>query len=51
MRKHLFRHCSPLKDQQMTLWKRVGKATGRKAGRCRHVQNSELFSMEKVTKR
>jgi hypothetical protein len=30
----------------MMLWKRVGKATGWKAGRCRHVQMSELFSME-----
>jgi hypothetical protein len=25
----------------------VGKATGWKAGRCRHEQVSELFSMEK----
>jgi hypothetical protein len=29
------------------LWKAVGKATGWKAGRCRQVQVSELFSMEK----
>ena len=28
------------------LWKAVGKVTGWKAGRCRHVQISELFSME-----
>jgi hypothetical protein len=46
-REDLFRHCSRLKDQQMTLWKTLGKATGWKAGRCRHVQISGLFSMEK----
>jgi hypothetical protein len=46
-REHLFRHCSRWKDQQKALWKAVGKATGWKAGRCRHVQISELFSMEK----
>ena len=46
-REHLFRHCSRWKDQQKELWKVVGKATGWKAGRCRHVQVSELFSMEK----
>jgi len=45
-REHLFRHCSRWKDQQTELWKAVGKATGWKAGRCRHVQISELFSME-----
>jgi hypothetical protein len=46
-REHLFRHCSRWKDQQKALWKAVGKATGWKAGRCRHAQISELFSMEK----
>jgi hypothetical protein len=45
-REHLFRHCSRWKDQQMTLWKTVGQATGWKAGRCRHVQISELFTIE-----
>jgi hypothetical protein len=45
-REHLLRHCSPWKDQQKALWTAVGKATGSKAGRCRHVQISELFSME-----
>jgi len=39
--------CSRWKDQQKALWKAVGKATGWKASRCRHVQISELFSMEK----
>jgi hypothetical protein len=29
------------------LWKEVGKATGCRAGRCQHVQISELLSMEK----
>ena len=28
------------------LWKAVGKVKGWKAGRCRHVQVSELFFME-----
>jgi len=28
------------------LWKAAGKVKGWKAGRCRHVQVSELFSME-----
>jgi len=43
---HLFRHCSRWKDQQTTLWKTVGKATGWKVARCRHVQMSELCSTE-----
>jgi len=45
-REHLFCHCSRWRDQQKVLWKAVGKVTGWKAGRCRHVQISELFSME-----
>ena len=45
-RENLFRHCSQWKDHQKELWKAVGKATGWKAGRCRHVQISELFSIE-----
>jgi len=43
---HLFRHCSWWRDQQKALWKPVGKVTGGKAGRCQHVQVSELVSME-----
>jgi len=43
---HLFRHCSRWNNQQKALWKTVGKATGWKVGRCRHVQISELCSME-----
>jgi len=31
------------------LWKEVGKATGWKAARFRHVQVSELFPMEKCS--
>jgi len=46
MREHLFRHCSRWRDQQKALWKAVGKAMGWKEGRCRHVQISELFSVE-----
>jgi len=43
---YLFCHCSRWRDQQKTLWKAVGKAMGWKAGRCRHVQISELFSRD-----
>jgi hypothetical protein len=46
MREHLFRHCSRWSDQQKALWEAAGKVTGWKAGRYRHVQISELFSME-----
>jgi hypothetical protein len=45
-REHLFRHCSRWRDHQKELWKAVGKATSWKAGRCRHVQITELFSIE-----
>ena len=47
MQEQLFRHCSRWKDQQKEHWKAVGKAMGWNAGRCRHVQVSKLFSMEK----
>jgi hypothetical protein len=47
---HLFRHWSRWKDQQKTLWTEMGKATGWRAGRCQHVQVSELLSMEKCDK-
>jgi hypothetical protein len=50
MREHLFPQCSLWKDLQKTLWKEVGNATGWRAGRCRHVQVSELLSMEKCDK-
>jgi len=50
MWEHLFRHCSRWKDQQNTLWKEVGKGTGWRAGTCRHVQVSDLLSMEKSNK-
>jgi len=43
---HLFSHFSLWRVQQKTLWKSVGKATGWKAGRCKHIQISELFSIE-----
>jgi hypothetical protein len=43
---HFFHHCSRCSDQQKAQLKAVGKATGWKAGRCRHMQISELFSME-----
>jgi len=45
-REHLFRHCRRWRDQQKVLWKAVRKVTGWKACRYRHVQVSELFSME-----
>jgi len=44
---HLFRHCSRWKDQQKTLWKEVGKATGWRAGRCRHGKVCEMLSIAK----
>jgi len=46
----LFRPCSLWRDQQKALWEAVGKVTGWKEGRCRHVQVSELFSMEECDK-
>jgi hypothetical protein len=46
-REHLFRHCSWWRDQQQAPWKAVGKATGWKGGRCRHVLISQLSSVEK----
>ena len=42
---HLFRHCSRWRAQQRELWKAVGMASGWQAGRCRHVQISELFTI------
>jgi len=45
-REHLFRHCGRWKEQQKTLRKAVGQTTGWKAGRCRHVTISELFTIE-----
>jgi len=46
-REQLFLHRSQWRDQQNVLWKAVGKVKGWKAGRCLHVQVSELFSMDK----
>jgi len=46
MREHIFRHCSRWRVHQRELWKAVRKATDCRAGRCRHVQISELFSIE-----
>jgi len=43
---HLFCHCSRWKVQQPGLWKMLGNAMKWKVDRCRHVQISELFSME-----
>jgi len=45
-RGHLFRQCSRWKDQQTERLKEVGKATEWKAGRCRHVQIYQLFSID-----
>jgi len=45
-REHRVPICSHWRVQQMVIWKAVGKATGWKAGRCRHFQISELFSIE-----
>jgi len=45
-REHLFRHWGRWRDKQKPPRKSVGKATGWKAGRCRHVQIAELVSIE-----
>jgi hypothetical protein len=45
-REHHFRYCSRWRDQPKALWKGKGNVTGWKAGRCRHPQVSEPFSME-----
>jgi len=47
---HLFPHCTRCRDQPKKLWKEMGKATGQRAGICRHVQISELPSVEKCDK-
>jgi len=46
MQEHDFRHCSQWRDHQRELWMAVGKAMGWTACRCRHVQISELFTIE-----
>jgi len=43
---NLFHHCSRWRDHRNELYKEVGKVTVWKAGRCRHVQISELLSRE-----
>ena len=43
---HLFCHCSKWTDPQKTLWNTVGQATGWKVVRCRHMQISEVFTIE-----
>jgi len=43
---HLFRHCSRWRVHQKGLWKAVRKAMGWRAGKCRHVQICQLFSIE-----
>jgi len=50
-REHLFRPCRRWSDPQKVLWKAVWKVTGWNAGRCRHVQVSELFPWKSAIKR
>jgi len=45
-REHLFSHCSRWRVHQRELCKVVRKAMGWRAGTCRHVQISELVSIE-----
>jgi len=45
-REQLCRHCSRWRVHQRELWNAVRKVTGWRAGRCRHVQISELVSIE-----
>ena len=49
-REHLFCHCSQWRDQLKMRWKEMGRATGWRAGRCRHVQVSQLLSVQKCDK-
>jgi hypothetical protein len=46
MREHHFCDCSQWRVHQRELWMAVRQATGWRAGRCRHVLISELFSIE-----
>jgi len=46
MREHIFHYCSQWRDHQRVQWKAVGKVMGWKAGRCQHMQISELFTIE-----
>jgi hypothetical protein len=50
-REHLFRHCRKWKNEQRKLWRAVGRETGWKSGRYRHVQISELFLWRSAIKR
>jgi len=43
---HLFHPSSCCRDHEKPLWKMVGKTTGWIVARCRHMQSSELSSME-----
>ena len=43
---HLFNHCGCGRAKQKAQWKAMGKGIGWTAGRCRHVQISELFCVE-----
>jgi hypothetical protein len=43
---YLLHHSSRWKDQENVLWKVVGKLTGWKAGRCRHMQVPERLPTE-----
>ena len=42
---YIFRYFRRWRVYQKALWMAVGKAMGSNAGRCRHVQISELFSI------
>jgi hypothetical protein len=45
-REHLFKHCRRWKDQQTTMWRAIGKATGRKRT---NTSMTQLFGDERCT--
>jgi hypothetical protein len=45
-REHLFKHCRRWKDQQATMWRAIGKATGRKRT---NTSMTQLFGDERCT--
>jgi hypothetical protein len=45
-REHLFKHCRRWKDQQATMWRAIGRATGRKRT---NTSMTQLFGDERCT--
>jgi hypothetical protein len=47
-RKHLFKHCRRWEDQQLIMWRTIGKATGGKQT-ARNTSMAQLFGDERCT--